>query len=235
MRHLYNAKPKNETLILQAKEYERRRCNHQDLEEPLSTLDCLSSVVDPKENGTNKHRYVVASNDPSVRAQMRRIAGVPLIYISKSVVLMEPMADASEQHREREEKSKFKLGLKGQRAPDAAQKRKRDDEREDGEGDQSIADHATGEARPKAKKRKGPKGPNPLSVKKPNKDKTLAKPSLPKKARPSTSDTTTGDAQKGEGDGSAPRKRRRKHKSKADGSGTNEGGTTSGGDEAASP
>jgi U3 small nucleolar RNA-associated protein 23 len=210
MRHLYNATPKNETLILQAKEYERRRCNHQDLDEPLSTLECLSSVVDPKDNATNKHRYVVATNDPSTRAKMREIAGVPIIYLSKSIVLMESMADATEQHREREEKSKFKLGLKGQRKPDEAPKRKREDE-----GNQSIGDQAMGDGKPKTKKRKGPKGPNPLSVKKPKKD-TTAQPSATKKARPSTSETG-GDKQRGEREESAPRKRRRKHKSKADG------------------
>ncbi|KAI2477111.1 rRNA-processing protein UTP23 [Pyrenophora tritici-repentis] len=216
MRHLYNAKPKNETLILQAKEYERRRCNHQDLEEPLSSLECLSSVVDPKDNGTNKHRYVIASNDSSVRAKMRQVAGVPVIYISRSVVLMEPMANVTEQFREREEKSKFKMGLKGQRNPgnsDAPPKRKRADEGQDAEGNQSIADQATGEARPKAKKRKGPKGPNPLSVKKPKKDKTSA----PKKARPSASESTGGDDHRGDREDSAPKKRRRKHKSKAEG------------------
>ncbi|CAN9202912.1 unnamed protein product [Alternaria alternata] len=217
MRHLYNAEPKNETLILQAKEYERRRCNHQDLEKPLSTLECLSSVVDPKDNATNKHRYVVAANDPDTRAKMRQIAGVPIIYLSKSIVLMESMAEATEQHREREEKSKFKLGLKGQRKPDEAPKRKREDEGQAGQGDQSIEDQATGDARPKAKKRKGPKGPNPLSVKKPKKEKT-ALPSAAKKTRPSTSETD-GDKKRGEREDSAPRKRRRKHKSKADGGG----------------
>ncbi|KAG9188729.1 hypothetical protein G6011_07434 [Alternaria panax] len=215
MRHLYNAEPKNETLILQAKEYERRRCNHQDLEKPLSTLECLSSVVDPKDNGTNKHRYVVATNDPDTRAKMRTIAGVPIIYLSKSIVLMESMAEATEQHREREEKSKFKLGLKGQRKPDEAPKRKREDEGQAGEGDQSVGDQATGEVKPKAKKRKGPKGPNPLSMKKPKKEKT-AQPSATKKARPSTAEID-GDKQRGDREESAPRKRRRKHKSKAEG------------------
>jgi U3 small nucleolar RNA-associated protein 23 len=231
MRHLYLAKPKNETLILQAKEYERRRCNHQDLDEPLSSLECLSSVVDPKGSGTNKHRYVVASNDPDVRAQMRQIPGVPLIYISKSVVLMEPMADATEQLRAREEKSKFKLGLKGQRKPEAVmQKRKRDEE---GEGDQSIEHLATEEEKPK-KKRKGPKGPNPLSVMKPKKDKAQAKPAAKKaRTRPAAEDTAGDSADKAEGGDGAPRKRRRKHKSKADGEGATADGA--GDEEPASP
>ncbi|KAJ4372353.1 hypothetical protein N0V83_004127 [Neocucurbitaria cava] len=216
MRHLYAAKPKNETLILQAKEYERRRCNHQDLEEPLSTLECLSSVVDPKDSKTNKHRYVVASNEPSVRAHMRSIAGVPLIYITKSVVLMEPMANASEEQREREEKSKFKQGLKGQRNPGAGEKRKRNDEEEG----QSIADGATGDARPsKQKRQKGPKGPNPLSVKKAKKETPAASPA--KKAKSTIADeaqpSTTAATDTADAEASGPRKRKRKHKSKSDG------------------
>ncbi|CAO2656902.1 Nn.00g057050.m01.CDS01 [Neocucurbitaria sp. VM-36] len=221
MRHLYAAKPKNETLILQAKEYERRRCNHQDLEEPLSTLECLSSVVDPKDSKTNKHRYVIASNEPSVRAHMRTIAGVPLIYISKSVVLMEPMTNATEEQRQREEKSKFKQGLKGQRKPDVGLKRKRNDE-EEGQHGQSIADGATGDAMPsKQKRQKGPKGPNPLSVKKPKKEKGAPEATAAKKAKLAQSDdarTSTADAtDTQDGETSVPRKRKRKHKSKGDG------------------
>ncbi|KAF2025231.1 hypothetical protein EK21DRAFT_76898, partial [Setomelanomma holmii] len=216
MRHLYLAKPKNETLILQAKEYERRRCNHQDLDEPLSTLECLSEVVDPKGNGTNKNRYIIASNDSRVRGHMRSIAGVPLIYISKSVVLMEPMANATEEIREREEKSKFKLGLKGQRKPDQAQKRKREEEDQEREGS-SIVGGATGDARPAKKKRaKGPKQPNPLSMKKSKKDKDATQASTSKKSKPSVADgqPSTTDAAPTEGSG---HKRKRKHKSKSDG------------------
>ncbi|KAF2850766.1 hypothetical protein T440DRAFT_468335 [Plenodomus tracheiphilus IPT5] len=235
MRHLYLAKPKNETLILQAKEYERRRCNHQDLEKPLSTLECLSSVVDPKDNNTNKFRYIVCSNDVDVRKRMRRIAGVPLIYISKSVVLMEPMANATEEVREREEKSKFKMGLKGQRKPDAGEKRKRDDD--EARDEESTEAKSTGDAKSSKKRQKGPKGPNPLSVKKAKKDQG---PPRPKAAKPAKSaredevhstapDTTAGTVNEGEGDGSAPRKRRRKHKSKA------ETGAATDGEEAGSP
>jgi U3 small nucleolar RNA-associated protein 23 len=222
MRHLYNAKPKNETLILQAKEYERRRCNHQDLEEPLSTLECLSEVVDPKDNGTNKNRYIVASNDARVRGHMRSIAGVPLIYISKSVVLMEPMANATEELREREEKSKFKMGLKGQRKPDQALKRKRDAEEEGEDGnddDDDAADGATGNVQPTKKKRqKGPKQPNPLSMKKAKKDKPSTQDNAPKKPKvvdtSATRPATTNEA--GAPNESSGRKRKRKPKSKTD-------------------
>src|SRR5579862_5827982 len=96
MRHLYNDSSLDSALVDEAKTYERRRCNHHTLDKPLSTLECLSSVVDPKSNSTNKHRYVIASQDGEARAFMRKVAGVPLVYISRSVMIMEPMADATE-------------------------------------------------------------------------------------------------------------------------------------------
>lgn len=219
MRHLYDAKPKNETLILQAKEYERRRCRHHELEEPLSTLECLSSVVDPKGSGSNKHRYVVASNEKEVRAKMRSIPGVPLIYISKSVVLMEPMTSATEDFREREEKSKFKQGLKGARKPDVGEKRKREDEEE--KDDKSIATEAQV---PKKRRQKGPKQPNPLSMKKKKTDTPKTQPGSEKTAKPAEpKESQAATAVVPDGETAAPKKRRRKHKSKAEG-GAAEGG-----------
>lgn len=73
-------------VIEKAKEFERRRCGHRPEEypEPLGTLECLGECV----GKTNKHRYVVATQDPEVRAKMRSIPGVPLIYISRSVMIV---------------------------------------------------------------------------------------------------------------------------------------------------
>ncbi|KAE9989156.1 hypothetical protein EG328_000088 [Venturia inaequalis] len=130
IRHMYNATPKNENLILQAKTYERRRCGHLPDEDPKSELECLKSVVDSKDNGTNKHRYVVATQDQALRAQMRAIPGVPLIYINRSVMIMEPMADATATIREREERAKFKAGLKSKRGSTVTGKRGREDDDE---------------------------------------------------------------------------------------------------------
>ncbi|OCK79346.1 hypothetical protein K432DRAFT_383145 [Lepidopterella palustris CBS 459.81] len=177
MRHLYDAQPKDDALIDQAKQYERRRCNHHELEKPLSALDCLSEVVDQKTNLTNKHRYVVASQDPKLRAHMRRIPGVPLVYINRSVMILEPMANTTKDVREQEERRKLKAGLKGRHGGDVAHKRKREDEDMDQEVEnvQDLDSKSTldqsiplGERQPKKKKhRKGDKGPNPLSVRKP--------------------------------------------------------------------
>lgn len=167
MRHLYAAasEPGVSFLIDKAKTYERRRCNHlpEDYPVPLSAKDCLSSVVDPKDAKTNKHRYVVASQQLEVRKHMRGIMGTPLVYINKSVMIMEPMSGATAENRTREEREKFRHGLKGRTS--RILKRKR--EEEDNEGSQRDGEGEDGEV--KKKRRRGPKEPNPLSVKKPKK------------------------------------------------------------------
>ncbi|KAI9770264.1 MAG: hypothetical protein M1840_003422 [Geoglossum simile] len=170
MRHLYNDSSLDSALVDEVKTYERRRCNHHMLDKPLSTLECLSGVVDPKSNSTNKHRYVIASQDGEARAFMRNVAGVPLVYISRSVMIMEPMADATERVRECEERGKLRAGLKDKRGEQVGVKRKRDlggenaSERERNEED-------TSRGVPKRRK-PGAKGPNPLSVKKPKRRST---------------------------------------------------------------
>lgn len=176
IRHLYTAETSNkaekDAWIETAKACERRRCGHHELEQPLSTLECLQSVVDPKGSGTNRHRYVVASQDPEVRRKMREIAGVPLVYINRSVMIMEPMAGKSAEVRDAEERGKVRAGLKGRRPASSGVKRKRDS---DDEGAQDGAelegrDVASSAEPAQKKKRNGPKGPNPLSVKKAKKE-----------------------------------------------------------------
>ncbi|KAI5366290.1 Putative rRNA-processing protein Fcf1/Utp23 [Septoria linicola] len=222
IRHLYNAPadPHKDEWIDAAKQAERRRCGHHELPEPLSTLECLESVVDPKGSGHNKHRYVVASQDDTVRRKMRTIVGVPLVYIARSVMILEPMADVTEGVREREEKAKVKAGLSGRRNVGNAsgEKRKRDDE--DSDEDEREAT-AGAESAAKKQKRKGPKGPNPLAVKKSKKEKPAQKQADDQMAV--IRKVTKNDPQAGEkaglavtadGHTEAPKKRRRKRKPK---------------------
>ncbi|KAF2482571.1 Fcf1-domain-containing protein, partial [Neohortaea acidophila] len=189
IRHLYNIKPaddaeqkEKEICIEVAKAAERRRCGHHELEEPLSEVECLKSVVDPKGSGTNKNRYVVASQDRELRASMREIAGVPLIYINRSVMILEPMAEKTEDVREKEERGKIRAGLKTRRGAQPELKRKREDK----DDDQNLATEASGASTqaPERKKQKprGPKAPNPLSVK-----KAKAKPN----SKPAVSEAST--------------------------------------------
>ncbi|CZR50907.1 related to rRNA-processing protein UTP23 [Phialocephala subalpina] len=220
MRHLYNAKdePGVSYLIDKAKTYERRRCGHhpEDFPEPLSEKECMSSVVDPKGSKHNKNRYVVASQDLDVRKSMRTVLGVPLVYINRSVMIMEPMASSTADNREKEERGKFRAGLK---RGSGSLKRKREDEDEDGDHKENITEDV-----PKKKKKvKGPKGPNPLSVKKPKKkvEEDVATSSTTKLKKESK-DHTESLPSLGQADGSdqtAKRKRKRKHKSGGDGQG----------------
>ncbi|KAJ4174047.1 hypothetical protein NW754_013037 [Fusarium falciforme] len=186
-----------------AKTLERRRCGHHPDEypEPLSTQECLRSVVDPKNTNQNKHRYVVASQDQDVRRMLRGIKGVPLIYIKRSVMILEPMADESVQVRAREERSKFRAELKN-----ALGKRKREDGDSDDEKDKAQAGDGEAlsaeEQKKKKKKSYGTKGPNPLSVQK------------SKKKQEGQSRKPAGSEKK-EDTQEAPAKRKRRRKNKA--------------------
>ena len=177
IRHLYTLKdlpqPEKDALISTAKTMERRRCNHHTLDEPLSTLGCLSNVIDPRKSLTNKHRYVVASQDEDVRRSCREIEGVPLVYVKRSVMVMEPMAEGSVGVREDIERSKFRSGLRGRGAGLLGKRKRGEDEGTDVDvrEDKPVTSIPEGdETAVKKKKAKGPKGPNPLSVKKAKKE-----------------------------------------------------------------
>ncbi|KAF4446522.1 hypothetical protein F53441_9862 [Fusarium austroafricanum] len=203
IRKLYAARnePGVHAAIDLAKTLERRRCGHHpdDYPEPLNTQECLRSVVDPKDTMQNKHRYVVASQDQEVRRMLRSIKGVPLIYIKRSVMILEPMADESVQLRAKEERSKFRAEIKN-----ALGKRKREDTGDDDEKKTDKKDDDnTDDQKKKKKKGHGPKGPNPLAVQKSKKAKTEGQQA--KKQESSEAKETPQE-------GSGKRKRRRRNK-----------------------
>ncbi|KAI0443355.1 Fcf1-domain-containing protein [Xylaria telfairii] len=213
MRWLYSRKnePGIGAVIDFAKErVERRRCGHHpsDYPEPLKELDCLHSVVDPSKNGVNKHRYVCAINDDEVRSSLRDgIQVVPLLYIRRSVLIMEPASSTTVKARSRDEKAKFTAELKS-----PSMKRKRKQEDTDDEKDGNGKEEVTELSKPK-KKTYGRKEPNPLSVRKKKKEDKLQ--------HTKKDSTTTAEAEvkpdnttQPETGGTSGRKRRRKHKSK---------------------
>lgn len=159
MRHLYASasEPGMSHVIEQAKSFERRRCGHLPSEYPvpLSAQSCVTSVVDPKNNEANKHRYVVASQDLNVRKAMRDLMGVPLVYINRSVMIMEPMAEKTTESIVRDEQIKLRAGAK---RGSISLKRKRNDTQQSENGSLLVTKKVS----------RGPKGPNPLSVKKPS-------------------------------------------------------------------
>ncbi|KAK0730648.1 Fcf1-domain-containing protein [Lasiosphaeris hirsuta] len=93
--------------IERAKTFERRRCGHLMDEDPLPEHECVMSVVDPKQNGQNKFRYLVATQDVSLREKLRSVIPTPLMYVKRGVLILEPMAASSAKVREREERAKY--------------------------------------------------------------------------------------------------------------------------------
>jgi len=138
---------KDQASIAMAKTCERRRCGH--IPDPLPNHQCLTSCVNI--SGENKHRYVLATQDDALRVEMRLVPGVPMVYIRRAVMIMEPPSPATLTKREVLEREK--LGGGGNPG-----KRKRDG---DGDGVEESG---------KKKKKRGPKEPNPLSVKKKKKE-----------------------------------------------------------------
>ncbi|KAK6213972.1 rrna-processing protein utp23 [Colletotrichum tabaci] len=214
IRKLYLRKnePDMNKIIDFAKTLERRRCGHlpEDYPEPLSTMDCMKAVVDPKGNLVNKHRYCVASQSVDVRRMLREIPGVPQIYIKRSVMILEPMATESVAIRTKEEKSKFRDGLV---RPE--RKRKRGEDEDDDESGKEGKSVASGGQDKKSHKKKGPKGPNPLAVKKSKKAteggaKQKTEPRLATGAGAGAGEG--GGEGEGEGEGPAKKKRRRRQK-----------------------
>lgn len=191
-----------------AKTFERRRCGHHPDEypEPLSTNECMASVVDPKQNGENKHRYVVASQAQDVRRMLRGVRAVPLIYIKRSVMILEPMADDAVQVRAREERAKFRAELKQPQL--GKRKREGDDEK----AEPAAAAEGDGPKKKKKTYAPGAKQPNPLSVKKTKKKEDKPEEVTKKEATPKKIEVEKQDMEEDGGDDAEAKKSTKKRK-----------------------
>lgn len=139
---------KDQIAIDLAKSFERRRCNHPP-KDPLTPAECIESITNV--DGTNKHRYVVATQNHELRKKLRKVAGVPLVFMNRSVMVMEPVSRATSEYAEKIESSKLSQGLNDVKGAGYVNKPEKKDEES---------------TEPPKKKKKGPKAPNPLSVKK---------------------------------------------------------------------
>lgn len=172
----------NQDAIYMAKQFERRRCNHNP-KDPKTPIECIESIVDIK--GENKHRYIVASQDVQIRRKLRRIPGVPLVHISRSVMVMEPLSDASARVSKKKEISKLYEGLNSSKKVTQKPTETKKELQE--------------ERKPKQRGPRGPKGPNPLSMKK-------------RKREPKKEEIDNKPKEESQSNG---KKRRRKHGSKS--------------------
>ena len=149
-----------------------RHCKHNPDETPLSEAECLFDLVAGQVRGNelpkNKQHFVLATADPSekerrgkgyvdLREQIRRVPGVPVVYVKRSVMVLEELSGASERMKRGVEREKLREGLVL-----GTRKRKRNQDEDEGDDKENGGDVET--VRKPARKRE--KGPNPLSVRK---------------------------------------------------------------------
>ena len=192
-----------------------RYCKHETQREEIGAkwteadclIDLLGGMARGGEQKKNKWHYVLATADEEgldglegrkrkgldVRERARMIPGVPIVYVKRSVMVLEELSVASERWVRGREKEKLREGIIGKR------KRVTDDDEadEDGQGDELDPQET---AQKTARVMRKAKGPNPLSVRK-------------KKAKVST-DRGNGPQIEQDGDTAVKAKRRRKHRPK---------------------
>ncbi|KAG0048566.1 hypothetical protein BGZ83_006474 [Gryganskiella cystojenkinii] len=195
--------------FLASKRFEKRRCKHQTaVDESL----CLAQII----GSSNPHNYVVASQSKKLRSQFAQIPGVPLLYINRSNLILEPPSEASLNRSKNIESAKthastkelqtlkaVKVTTAGKVSVDSGLVKKLEKKQENKKLKRDLI-------KAKIKKRLGPKEPNPLSVKK---KKKVAETTKPKTATTMTA-TTASAAQAGatEGDENKEKKKTRRSK-----------------------
>lgn len=174
MQALYDSK--NQYAIDTAKDFERRRCNHR---EPIPPRECIESITII--DGENKHRYIVAAQDMETRKVLRKVPGIPLVFMNRLVMVMEPLSHASARYTANFERKKLTLGLNNAKTAGIQQL-----------AVQQLAALVPGvlasteESEPtssNSNKRKGPKEPNPLSIKKKKVEQPRPEPKVKKTRR----------------------------------------------------
>ncbi|TNY22553.1 PIN domain-like protein [Rhodotorula diobovata] len=139
MQALYDLGEEAQDVVDVAKGFERRKCNHL---KARPEDECLTTMA----GADNRNRYVFATQSLALRQALRKVPGSPIIYIARSVLLLEAPSDQT-------------LAKKRQPLPSA--------EPEASTSAAAAASDAPDAAAPKKpRKPKGPKGPNPLSVRK---------------------------------------------------------------------
>ncbi|GJJ78427.1 U3 small nucleolar RNA-associated protein 23 [Entomortierella parvispora] len=202
--------------FLASKRFEKRRCKHQTA---VDEAICLGQII----GNSNPHNYVVASQSKKLRSQFGQIPGVPLLYINRSNLILEPPSDASMNKSKSIETAKthastrelqtlkaVKVTGAGKVSVDTGLVKKLEKKQESKKEKRELLKAKI------LKKRMGPKEPNPLSVKK---KKVVATPKPAPKATPAPSST--------EGDESTEKKKTRRSKKSKAGKASTEAGNES--------
>ncbi|CAI8048089.1 rRNA-processing protein UTP23 homolog [Geodia barretti] len=127
-----------------AKRFQLRNCGHH--RDPQPAADCVKNMI----SGGNPHHYFVATQDTELQRCLRKTAGIPLLHIVGSTIVLESPTHASQKAHQDVISSKVQ--------PTEHEK-----------SVISALDSASGVTREPLGKRRGrktPRGPNPLAVKK---------------------------------------------------------------------
>lgn len=74
------------------KQYVIHKCGHEG--KPIPASKCLLSMV----KGGNEQHYIVASQDRDLQDKVRRMPGVPLLFLHNKAPVLDPPSEASQQH-----------------------------------------------------------------------------------------------------------------------------------------
>ncbi|CAD5117905.1 DgyrCDS6650 [Dimorphilus gyrociliatus] len=126
-------------------------CNH---EPPISAEKCLRHFT--RQKLKKNIRYFVASQDPKISECVRDMRGIPLLYISRHTIVLEGPSETSKKIAAKNKKQTLELSSRDNQLLKLMK-----------------SDHL--EPVPeKKRKRKGPRGPNPLSCMKAKKEKSTS-------------------------------------------------------------
>ncbi|XP_033118695.1 rRNA-processing protein UTP23 homolog [Anneissia japonica] len=119
-----------------------RKCPHHG--KPVGASECLLSML----SESNSHHYFIATQDPDLSRHLRKIPAAPLLYINFNAIVLEKPSMVSQKTAESKITSKL--------APSAEEK----------DTLKKLKQRFLPQNERKRFKKKRPKGPNPLSVKK---------------------------------------------------------------------
>ena len=152
-----------------------------------TAAEAIKDIIGAK----NKNRYIVCTQDESLRDELNKIPGTPTIYLNKCSLVLEPPSRAS---------TNFHRKIEAKKVVPRREERRRLQARS-AEGGDGKAAHKRKDAKvKKAKKPKGLKSPNPLSCQK----------------RKPAAQTQNGTSADGDAPASKRKRRRRKQQSNDD-------------------
>ncbi|OQE28390.1 hypothetical protein PENSTE_c003G07875 [Penicillium steckii] len=160
---------------------------------PVKKTDKSDSQQRKRKRDDEREEERALRRSHMLRLRARSIPGVPIIYVKRSVMVLEPLSTPSENVRDGAERAKFRYGL---------------------DADPSLEKPAETE---EPKKKRGPKvkGPNPLSVKKSKKKESGPAQPAQKVKQADKVNEDVSEKPDGEEEAAKPKRRRRHHKSVA--------------------